>query len=90
MKIWDIITISSNNLFRQKARTMLTIVSVMVGAFLISIMLSVGNGLEKFMISQVTMFSNKTTIGVQKSFDMGSMGFGGGVQEFEEEEAVEG
>lgn len=88
MKILDIIAISFRNLFRQKARTMLTIISVMVGAFLISIMLSVGNGLEKFMISQVTMLSNTRTIGVQKSYDMGSIGFGmGGIQEYEEEPA---
>lgn len=85
MKLGDIITISFRNLFRQKARTILTIISVMVGAFLISIMLSIGNGLEKFMVSQVTMFSNTRTIGVQKGFEAGSFGLVGEVKEFQEE-----
>jgi putative ABC transport system permease protein len=90
MKIVDIISISFKNLFRQKARSVLTIISVMVGAFLISIMLSIGNGLEKFMVSQVTMFSNTRTITVQKDFDAGSYGFAfGGVQEFQEEDVPE-
>ncbi len=59
---------------------------MMIGAFLISIMLSVGNGLKQFMISQVTMFADTRTIGVQKQFDFGSFGFslGGGVEKYTE------
>lgn len=92
MKARDILTTSFKNLFRQKARTILTIASMMVGAFLISIMLSIGNGLKSFMISQVTLFANKRTIGVQQEFDFSGsvgLGFGSGVQEYEEEEEAE-
>ncbi len=59
---------------------------MMVGAFLISIMMSVGNGLEEFLISQVTMFSNTKTISVRKDVDFAGGGFsiGGGVEQYQE------
>jgi ABC-type antimicrobial peptide transport system permease subunit len=85
MKFLDLIRISFRNLFRRKLRTILTIVSMMVGAFLISIMMSVGNGLEDFLISQVTMFSNTKTISMRVDVDgMAFFSFGGGVEEYEE------
>lgn len=86
MKFTDIITIPLRNLMRSKMRSFLTILSMMVGAFLIAILMSAGNGLEKFMVSQVTMFSNTRTISVRKQADF-AMGFGlgGGVEEFEDE-----
>lgn len=92
MNLKDIITTSYRNLFRQKARTILTIASMMIGAFLISIMLSVGNGLKTFMISQVTLFANTKTISVQKDFDLAGtfgMQFGSGIQQYVEEEPVD-
>lgn len=88
MMFFDIVQISFRNLFRQKMRTVLTIASMMIGAFLIAIMLSVGNGLKQFMISQVTLFSNEVTIAVQSGIDMQEtfgMGFGQGVQEYEDQ-----
>jgi len=83
----DIVNISFRNLFRQKMRTTLTIISMMVGAFLIAFMLSVGDGLRQFMLSQVTLFANEQTISVRKNMDMGSsfgVSFGQGVQEYTE------
>lgn len=86
MRIIDLLVVSFKNLFRQKLRTLLTITSMMVGAFLISIMMSVGNGLEGFLISQVTIFSNVQIISVNKSVDIGGMMGFGGVEEYEEVE----
>lgn len=89
MRILDAVLIPFKNLFRSKVRTILTIVSMMVGAFLISIMMSVGNGLENFLVSQVTMFSNDRTISVRKQVDsFGPVNFGG-VQEYQEPEQQE-
>ncbi len=86
MKIWDLIGISLKNLRRSLVRTVLTVISMMVGAFLVAILMSAGKGLEKFMISQVTMFANDKTITVQKKQDLSSfgMGLGGGVTEYKE------
>jgi putative ABC transport system permease protein len=57
----------------------------MVGAFLISIMMSVGQGLENFLLSQVTTFSSEETISVSKSVGMADMfGFGGEPREYDE------
>ncbi len=92
MRLINLFKMSFRNLFRQKMRTSLTIISMMVGAFLIAIMLSVGNGLKQFMISQITLFSNERTIAVRKQVDMGEsfgFGFGQGIQEYEDEEVNE-
>ncbi|MDD3661887.1 MAG: FtsX-like permease family protein [Candidatus Dojkabacteria bacterium] len=88
MKFYDLLATSFRNLFRQKARTVLTVISMMIGAFLIAIMMSVGNGLKQFMVSQVTLFANTSTIAVQANVDFAQafgMSLGGGVAEFEEE-----
>ncbi|MEA3357573.1 MAG: FtsX-like permease family protein [Patescibacteria group bacterium] len=87
MRLIDVLATALKNLFRQKLRTLLTIMSMMVGAFLISIMVSVGNGLEQFMVSQVNMFSSKTTISVRQDANMRDMiGIGGGISEFQDDE----
>lgn len=85
MRFIDLITVSLRNLWRQRMRTLLTVVSIMVGAFLISTMMSVGNGLESFMISQVTTFSSERNISVRADRNIGeAFGFGEGSQEYEE------
>ncbi|MFH1547597.1 MAG: FtsX-like permease family protein [bacterium] len=85
MRFWDLITVALRNLWRQKMRSLLTILSVMVGAFLIAIMMSVGTGLEEFLLSQVTTFSNEKTIAVSADFAFGDMfGFGSAPQEYVE------
>lgn len=90
MKLIDLIAIAFKNLRRSFFRTILTIVSMMVGAFLVAILMSAGKGLERFMMSQVTMFASDTTITVQKKQDMSQMGFGFGtdVQEYKPADAT--
>jgi putative ABC transport system permease protein len=60
---------------------------MMVGAFLISFLMSIGRGIEDFLVSQTTMFSNDRTISVSQQIGMmDSFGFGGStVNEFQEE-----
>ncbi|MHA1691987.1 MAG: ABC transporter permease [Candidatus Heimdallarchaeaceae archaeon] len=66
-------------------RSLLTILSIVVGAFLISIMMSVGQGLEEFLLSQVTTFSGEESISVSQEMGMlGMLGIGGSPQEYEE------
>jgi ABC-type lipoprotein release transport system permease subunit len=86
MKIIDLVLLAFRNLLRRKLRTILTIVSVMVGAFLISIMMSISNGMQEFLISQVTLFTNQKTINVRPDTGGGdSFSLGGDVTTFEEE-----
>lgn len=95
MRPIDILTVTFKNLFRQKGRSLLTIAQMVVGVFLISMMLSIGNGLKDFMISQVTLFADKKTISVYKSalgtVEKGvlSLGFGHAVEEFEGDEDID-
>lgn len=87
MRIRDLFEISLGNLLRRKLRTFLTVVAMMVGAFLIAVMLSVADGLETFLLGQASMFSNNRTISVRNSGSFDEiMGFGGGLDEYEEEE----
>lgn len=85
MRFSDLITVALRNLWRQKMRSILTILSVMVGAFLIAIMMSVGQGLEEFLTSQVTTFTNEKTISVSKNSGAGGLfSFSGGPTEYNE------
>lgn len=87
MRPWDALKFSFGYLFRKKAQSSLTILQMMVGVFLISIMLSVGNGLKEFMVRQITLFSSKETISVRKSQQgLFALGLGNGVEEFEDNE----
>jgi len=89
MKISDIITTSLLNLVRQKVRILLTIFSIVVGAMLITLMVSIGNGLSDFIQAQVSAFSTPVTISVNVTQGGGEfiqmLGFGAEPQEYEEE-----
>lgn len=83
MHIFDIITISLRNLWKQKFRTFLTTAAVIIGALLISIVFSMINGLENFFALQFETFSDPKVIEVHsQKFDFGEMfssfGLGGG------------
>ena len=47
MKIIDILGMSLKNLFRRKIRTILTLIGVLIGTTSITVMMSIGIGLDK-------------------------------------------
>lgn len=53
MKIKDIITTSSNNLFRNKTRTILTTLAVVIGSVTLLVAESVGNGFEQYVANNL-------------------------------------
>ena len=65
MRIIDLIKMGLRNLFRRKARTILTIVGVIIGTVSIVIMISVGIGMNKSFESSVMENGSMTIINVQ-------------------------
>ena len=65
MRIIDLIRMGLRNLFRRKARTILTIVGVVIGTVSIVVMISVGIGMNKSFESSVLENGSMTIINVQ-------------------------
>ena len=65
MRIIDLIKMGLRNLFRRKARTILTIVGVVIGTVSIVVMISVGIGMNKSFEASVLENGSMTVINVQ-------------------------
>ena len=70
MKISDLIKMGLRNLSRRKARTMLTVIGVVIGTLSIIIMRSIGIGMNSNFESQVMQQGGLTTITVNSYADM--------------------
>jgi len=55
MRLNDIISMALANLWRRKLRTALTILAVVIGATLVALMVSIGSGLQGFIVGQFGM-----------------------------------
>ena len=64
MRIRDLFKMGLRNLTRRKARTILTVLGVIIGSLSIIIMVSIGNGMENNFDSQVMQQGGLTTITV--------------------------
>ena len=56
MKLNDLFNMAFYNLWRRKMRTFLTILAVVIGATLVALMVSIGSGLQGFIVNQFGMF----------------------------------
>ncbi len=75
MRFSDFIRMAFSNLWRRKLRTSLTVLAIVIGATLVALMVSLGNGLESFIVDQFGFMVSQETITVSKSNDFG---FGNG------------
>lgn len=62
MRISDLLVMGIRNLFRRKARTILTVLGVVIGSLSIMIMVSIGDGMEQNFEKQVMQQGGLTTI----------------------------
>ena len=74
MKITDMLTMSLKNLWQRKARTILTVLGVVIGVASIVVMISLGIGLKQSMNEEMQKYSSLTTITVRTPFDSGKAG----------------
>ncbi|HWT77031.1 MAG TPA: FtsX-like permease family protein [Mobilitalea sp.] len=70
MRISDLFRMGLRNLSRRKARTILTVLGVIIGSLSIIIMVSIGNGMKNNFNSQVMQQGGLTTISVNTYADV--------------------
>lgn len=69
MKLLDIIITASQNMFRSKVRTLLTIVAIFVGAFTISMTVGISSGISAYIAKQVGNIGAKDALIVQPKIE---------------------
>ena len=74
MRLVDQLSMAFSNLWRRKLRTSLTILAVVIGATLVTLIVSLSNGLERFIVDQFGLFISQESIIVSTV----EVGFGGG------------
>ena len=76
MKLLDIIKTANHNLFRNKSRTILTIIAIFIGSFAIVTTTAIQTGVNSFIDSQVDSFGGEGLVqvyGKDASDTVGSM-----------------
>ena len=68
MGIMDLLRMSSNNLWKRKVRTFLTILGVVIGTASIVVMISLGLGLNKATLEDIERYGGLTTITVRAGY----------------------
>lgn len=81
MKLIDIIRDANGNLLRSKARTLLTIIAIFIGALTLTITNGIGSGVSKYIDQQLGNLGAEDVIVVQPRMDDG---FTSGPQKYEE------
>lgn len=91
MKLQDLIITANRNLFRNKLRTLLTVLAIFVGAFTLTLTNGVGDGLKDYIEKQVKNFEGNNVLFVSRKFEMPKDKEEGEVVEYVEqkEEAAE-
>lgn len=74
MKISDVIKTASTNLWRNKGRTILTIIAIFIGAFTISLTSGVNMGINQYMDKQINNIGGENQMGITKKAQASAMG----------------
>lgn len=69
MRFIDLLRMSISNLFKRKVRTILTVLGVVIGVASIVVMVSLGLGLNKATMEQISSFASLTSINVSEPWD---------------------
>ena len=89
MRLNDLFSMAFSNLWRRKLRTFLTILAVVIGATLVALMVSIGSGLQSFIVNQFGTAVSQETVYVSSSSDSTfSLGRGNGPREISTTETV--
>ncbi|MFT4147325.1 MAG: FtsX-like permease family protein [Micrococcaceae bacterium] len=69
MKFGDLITSAVHNTFRSKARTILTVIAIFIGAFTLTLTNGIGTGVNNYIDNQLSSIGQKDVLIVQKKAD---------------------
>jgi len=72
MKFNDLFSMAFYNLWRRKMRTFLTVLAVVIGALLVALMVSIGSGLQNFIVNQFGLFMANDAMIVTSSPNQGA------------------
>jgi putative ABC transport system permease protein len=70
MKFWDLIRTANRNLFRNKLRTSLTVLAIVVGSFTLTLTNGIGDGLHDYVERQIKNFDGANVVFVQKKIQV--------------------
>ncbi|MEQ1764786.1 MAG: FtsX-like permease family protein [Pyrinomonadaceae bacterium] len=84
MKTWDLINTANRNLFRNKLRTILTVLAIFVGSFTLTMTNGVGDGMRDYVESQVKNIEGDRGIIVRKKIERPEGAGRGSPQEYKE------
>jgi putative ABC transport system permease protein len=87
MKLTDLIITANRNLFRNKLRTLLTVLAIFVGAFTLTLTNGLGDGLKDYIEKQVKNFEGSDILFVQRKFEMPKDKAEGEVVEYVEQQS---
>lgn len=88
MKFRDILRTANANLFRSKARTILTIISIFIGAFTLTLVVGISSGISSYIDEQLGNVGAENVLMVQPKVDVS---FGSGPKEYDpEKKSVDG
>lgn len=74
MRVRDIIQSASTNLWRNKGRTVLTIVAIFIGAFTISLTTGINMGINSYMDKQINNIGGENQMGISPKAQSSAMG----------------
>lgn len=69
MKLTDLIITANRNLFRNKLRTVLTVLAIFVGAFTLTLTNGLGDGLKDYIETQVKNYEGTNVLFIHKKID---------------------
>lgn len=69
MRFIDLLRMSVSNLFKRKVRTILTVLGVVIGVASIVVMVSLGLGLNKEMMDELSNYANLTAVEVREPWN---------------------
>lgn len=87
MKLKDLIITANRNLFRNKLRTLLTVLAIFVGAFTLTLTNGLGDGMKDYIEKQVKNFEGNDILFVQRKFELPKDSEEGEVVEYVEQKA---
>ena len=85
MKTWDLIKTANRNLFRNKLRTILTVLAIFVGSFTLTMTNGVGDGMRDYVESQIKNIEGDRVAMVRKKIETPNGPSSGAAVEYKEE-----
>lgn len=87
MKFVDLLRTAIGNTFRSKARTILTVIAIFIGAFTLTLTSGVGTGVNDYIDKTVAGFGDQNTIYVQKVSEQSTAAQEDGPQKYDPDES---